>query len=201
MFDQYTDKPKEQSTAAISSLSESYTSLDTLLASSRSLANSLLRSQKSDTWYLETAFWILIATISWLVFRRIFYGPLWWLVWLPLQFVSRFVFAVFGIAGLRSSKSLQPSSSPIVADMSATMQEAAATFTGGAMPVNDDQPSREEEDRLIDKIGKMVEEGEEQRDISLEEILAEERHNQDEHPRNPKKRMMEGERDVLRDEL
>ncbi|KAJ6114581.1 hypothetical protein N7486_000359 [Penicillium sp. IBT 16267x] len=198
---QFAQETLEQSTAAISSLSESYTSLDTLLASSRTLANSLLRSQKSDTWYLETAFWILIATISWLIFRRIFYGPLWWLVWLPLQFVLRFVFAVFGVIGLTSTKSLQPSSSPIAADISATIQEAAATFTGGAVRGNNDQVSQEEDDRLIDKIGEMIEEGEEQKDINLEDILAEERHNRDDHPRNPKKRMMEGERDVLRDEL
>ncbi|KAJ5651974.1 hypothetical protein N7507_009400 [Penicillium longicatenatum] len=198
---QFAQETLEQSTAAISSLSESYTSLDTLLASSRTLANSLLRSQKSDTWYLETAFWILIATISWLVFRRILYGPLWWLVWLPFQFILRVVFAVFGIVGVTSTKSLQPSSSPIAADISATLQEAAATFTGGAMPENNDQASQEEEDRLIDKIGEMVEEAETQKDIYLDDILAEARHEKEQHPRNPKKRMMEGERDVVRDEL
>lgn len=122
-------------------------------------------------------------------------------MWLPFQFILRFILAVFGVVGLTTSKSLQPSSSPIAADISATMQEAAATFTGGAVPANNDQASQEEEDRLIDKIAEMVEEGEEQKEISLDEILAEERQHQDDHPRNPKKRMMEGERDVLRDEL
>ncbi|KAJ5929996.1 hypothetical protein N7466_005489 [Penicillium verhagenii] len=199
---QFAQETLEQSTAAISSLSESYTSLDTLLASSRSLANSLLRSQKSDTWYLETAFWILIATISWLVFRRIFYGPLWWLVWLPFQFLLRFVFAVFGVVGLTGKSSVELSSGSIAASISATIQEAAATATDGAVfENNNDQASQEEEDWLIDEIGKMVEDGKEQRDISLEEILAEERQHHDDTPRNPKKRMMEGERDVLRDEL
>ncbi|KAJ5769348.1 hypothetical protein N7520_003907 [Penicillium odoratum] len=198
---QFAQETLEQSTAAISSLSESYTSLDTLLASSRSLANSLLRSQKSDTWYLETAFWMLVATISWLLFRRIFYGPLWWLVWLPFQFVLRFVFAVFGVIGLTNKKSVQPLSSQIAADISTTVQQAAATMAGGAVPENYDHVSQEEEDRLIDKIGKMVEEEGYQNNINLDDILAEEqRHNQD-APRNPKKRMMEGERDVLRDEL
>jgi hypothetical protein len=113
----------------------------------------------------------------------------------------RFVFAVFGIVGLTSTKSLQPSSSPIAADISATLQEAAATFTGGAMPENNDQASQEEEDRLIDKIGEMVEEAETQKEIYLDDILAEAKHEEEEHPRNPKKRMMEGERDVVRDEL
>ena len=75
----------EQSTAALADLGEHYTNLDTLLANSRSLLSSLVRSQKSDTWYLETAFYILVTTIIWLVFRRFLYGPLWWFVWLPLK--------------------------------------------------------------------------------------------------------------------
>ncbi|KAL8876282.1 MAG: hypothetical protein Q9198_005497 [Flavoplaca austrocitrina] len=76
-----------QSTAALSTLSVSYTKLDTLLSSSRSLVSTLLHSQKSDTWYLESAFWILIITISWLIFRRILYGPGWWLLYLPAKLV------------------------------------------------------------------------------------------------------------------
>ncbi|CAL8575458.1 Protein transport protein sec20 [Xanthoria parietina] len=76
-----------QSTAALSSLSVSYTKLDTLLSSSRSLVSTLLHSQKSDTWYLESAFWILVITISWLFFRRILYGPGWWLLYLPITVV------------------------------------------------------------------------------------------------------------------
>ncbi|KAI4263457.1 MAG: hypothetical protein L6R42_001400 [Xanthoria sp. 1 TBL-2021] len=76
-----------QSTAALSTLSVSYTKLDTLLSSSRSLVSTLLHSQKSDTWYLESAFWILVITISWLFFRRILYGPGWWLLYLPITVV------------------------------------------------------------------------------------------------------------------
>ncbi|KAL8922081.1 MAG: hypothetical protein Q9208_005391 [Pyrenodesmia sp. 3 TL-2023] len=79
-----------QSTAALSTLSESYTNLDTLLSSSRNLVSSLLHSQKSDTWYLESAFWLLVVTICWLVFRRILYGPGWWLLYLPTTLLWRF---------------------------------------------------------------------------------------------------------------
>ncbi|KAL8714916.1 MAG: hypothetical protein Q9220_001429 [cf. Caloplaca sp. 1 TL-2023] len=81
-----------QSTAALSTLSESYTNLDTLLSSSRSLVSSLLHSQKSDTWYLESAFWILVVTIAWLVFRRILYGPGWWLFYLPTYLGWRIIY-------------------------------------------------------------------------------------------------------------
>lgn len=74
-----------ESSAALKKLDESYGSLDTMLMSSRDLLGTLLRSQKSDTWYLQTAFYMLAVTGSWLLFRRIFYGPIWWLVWLPLK--------------------------------------------------------------------------------------------------------------------
>ncbi|KAK1244985.1 hypothetical protein MKX08_004614 [Trichoderma sp. CBMAI-0020] len=84
-----------ESSAALKKLDESYTSLDGMLASSRDLLGTLLKSQKSDTWYLQTALYMLMATGAWLVFRRILYGPLWWLVWLPL----RIVFGVGSTAG------------------------------------------------------------------------------------------------------
>lgn len=78
-----------ESTRALADLSESYAGLDSLLATSRDLLGALFRSQKTDTWYLETSFWLLVVTVAWLVFRRWLYGPLWWLVWLPLQLVFR----------------------------------------------------------------------------------------------------------------
>ena len=82
----------DQSTAALAELGEHYSNLDTILSNSRNLLGTLLRSQKSDTWYLETAFYILIATLCWLVFRRLLLGPfirlplfiLNWFIWKPL---------------------------------------------------------------------------------------------------------------------
>ncbi|MCJ1306517.1 hypothetical protein MMC25_000160 [Agyrium rufum] len=102
---QFAHDTLNESTAAISSLNESYSSLDTLLSSSRNLVSTLLRSQKSDTWYLETAFYILVATIGWLFFRRILYGPGWWFLYLPTKWayslVRLFVNVSFGaLAGL-----------------------------------------------------------------------------------------------------
>lgn len=73
-----------------------YSGLDDLLARSKGLLGTLLRSQKSDTWYLETACWLLAGTIAWLVFRRLLYGPLWWFVWFPLRLVSRISMGVAG---------------------------------------------------------------------------------------------------------
>ncbi|KAF2723246.1 hypothetical protein K431DRAFT_283051 [Polychaeton citri CBS 116435] len=89
----------DQSTAALQQLGEQYDTLGSVLGKSRELLGTLLRSQKSDTWYLETAFYILLATLGWLFFRRILYGPffklplfLWnvllfllnWVAWKPI---------------------------------------------------------------------------------------------------------------------
>lgn len=79
----------DQSTAALKELGEQYSNLDTILSNSRNLLGTLLRSQKSDTWYLETAFYILLATLCWLFFRRILFGPF---VRLPLFFWNTLVF-------------------------------------------------------------------------------------------------------------
>lgn len=93
----------DQSTAALADLGERYGSLDDLLSSSKNLLGTLVRSQKSDTWYLETAFYILVVTLTWLVFRRLIYGPAWWFIWLPLKYFLFkpfiFIFTAFGIVG------------------------------------------------------------------------------------------------------
>lgn len=109
----------DESTAALNSLTDSHTTLDTLLSSSRTLASSLLRSQKSDTWYLETAFYLLLATIAWLFFRRILYGPTWWLIYLPLKLTFKTLFAVGSAVGLvggaaaTNSVSVSPAQKPL----------------------------------------------------------------------------------------
>ncbi|KAH6610480.1 hypothetical protein Trco_000500 [Trichoderma cornu-damae] len=96
-----------ESSAALRKLDESYTSLDGMLASSRDLLGTLLKSQKSDTWYLQTALYMLMVTGAWLVFRRLLYGPLWWLVWLPL----RIMFGVGTKAGSAVMQSRGPGQS------------------------------------------------------------------------------------------
>lgn len=87
----------DESTTALQTLSEKYNTIDTLLDSSRNLVSSLLHSQKSDTWYLESAFWLLVVTISWLVFRRILYGPGWWLLYLPVKLTWRLIIFNTGV--------------------------------------------------------------------------------------------------------
>ncbi|KAK5663239.1 hypothetical protein OQA88_3666 [Cercophora sp. LCS_1] len=74
-----------ESTAALKELQGNYEGLEGLLAKSRDLVGTLLTSQKSDTWYLRTSFYVLLVTLAWLVFRRWLYGPLWWVLWLPVR--------------------------------------------------------------------------------------------------------------------
>jgi hypothetical protein len=200
----------EQSTAALSSISESYNNLDTLLASSRSLVTSLLRSQKSDTWYLETAFYILAGTIIWLLFRRIFYGPLWWLVWLPLKMAYRITLTIWSAIGIssavQSSSAVGSPGSTMLSSASGTISTLASMTPSTTAPVADSgsgdvwdrettQPSSES---LIEEIGAMAAEIQEQQQhdeedmgTNVDNISPEERRKQEQMPRNPKKRMHE----------
>lgn len=84
---EYANQTMTESTATFNQLSESYNSLETMLGNSKDLLGSLLRSQKSDTWYLKTSLYLLAGSFAWLVFRRFLYGPLWWFAWLPLRFI------------------------------------------------------------------------------------------------------------------
>ncbi|KMP05998.1 hypothetical protein CISG_05711 [Coccidioides immitis RMSCC 3703] len=204
---QFAQQTLEQSTAALNSLSESYSNLDTLLASSRSLVSSLLRSQKSDTWYLETAFYILLGTIIWLLFRRIFYGPLWWLLWLPLKMIYRSMLAIFGLVGLsggaqKSVTSVRHSvTSGLSATSMATVIPSARTLaeadssessqTASAIPATESESISEEIVKMVSEREKEEDQHRQSGGTNVDDISPEERKRQEEMPRNPKKRMWE----------
>ncbi|KAF2742587.1 hypothetical protein M011DRAFT_412200 [Sporormia fimetaria CBS 119925] len=126
----------EQSTAALADLGEKYTDLSTLLGKSRTLVTTLLKSQKSDTWYLETTLYILLTTLIWLVFRRWLYGPLTWFIVWPLKLLFRVAFAVVPTAGVAKTASSisterQTSTSLII--------KPSATERPPSRPVDSDQ--------------------------------------------------------------
>jgi hypothetical protein len=188
----------EQSSAALSTLSESYSGLDTLLTSSRNLVGSLLRSQKSDTWYLETAFYILVGTISWLVFRRLLYGPLWWIVWLPFKLILRSLFGVsaaVGIAGNAVQSSAITATTDIIAQETPALNHVPEAKVHGvaADTIPDQVPGTDPADRdwIMDKIGEIVEENDEELGTNLDDFSPEELQRQAEIPPNTKKRMYE----------
>lgn len=102
---QFAQETLAASNAALEELNSRYNTFDDLLSKSRGLLGTLLRSQKSDTWYLETAIAILIGTIGWLVFRRFLYGPLWWVFWMPLKLAFNLLWSVGWALGVVGGKS------------------------------------------------------------------------------------------------
>ncbi|KAF2132597.1 Sec20-domain-containing protein [Dothidotthia symphoricarpi CBS 119687] len=172
----------EQSTAALADLGERYSDLNTLLANSKNLVSTLLKSTKSDTWYLETTFYILITTVIWLVFRRWLYGPLTWFVIWPWKLFFRVVFAVFGgstasAAVTSSLASLSQPTTSLIVKPSATggsprlnidpnQQQHHVRVGGGGGKGYMQDPSPPES--LSQQVGKMAEQNQQQQEEVLD---------------------------------
>ncbi|KAM7209077.1 Sec20 domain containing protein [Naviculisporaceae sp. PSN 640] len=200
-----------ESTEALKELNKNYEGIDSLLSKSKTLVGTLLKSQKSDTWYLQTAFYILLCTLVWLVFRRFLYGPLWWLVWLPVRTVFRTGKAVSGVG-----KSIQESGGARMELRGSEGEGYRVVGVGaeGAVPtviVEVEKPKQKEEgeeETLIEKVERIIEDtlkpeeneteagGEDHANGSKEgdQPAAEE----EEYKPNPKKRMWE--ENIQRDE-
>ncbi|CAM1506946.1 Fc.00g065870.m01.CDS01 [Cosmosporella sp. VM-42] len=186
---EYAHEILTESSSALKSLNESYTSLDTMLASSKDLLGTLLRSQKSDTWYLQTAMYMLMVTGAWLVFRRILYGPMWWLVWLPLRLV-------FGLGTKAGSAVIQGRSGAGESGKVQVGNEGGNVLIEG-LP-NDDLPTvrvgREKSvetghpDSMMEKVGKIVDAVNEADKLGQ---IPEDDETVAENARNTKKRMWE----------
>ncbi len=142
-----------ESTVAMKELQQRYSTLDDMLASSRDLLGTLLKSQKSDTWYLETALYMLLGTLAWLVFRRFLYGPLWWIVWLPVRTVFRTGKAVTNI-GMGSGSATMEIPNP-----EGTGRKVVGVGEEGAVPtvsVGSERTEEGEPGSLVDKIGRII---------------------------------------------
>ena len=161
----------EQSTAALNSLNESYGTLDTLLSSSKSLISTLVNSQKSDTWYLETAVWILVYTILWLVFRRWFYGPIRYLLYLPAKWMlSLFFYFANAIVSVIAGSSVASNSSQSPASSSTRSLIVKPSATGRSHKINPNMPqqgiragaggagAKQASEGLVEEVGKMTDE-------------------------------------------
>ncbi|PHH68404.1 hypothetical protein CDD82_590 [Ophiocordyceps australis] len=148
----------EESSATLQHLGESYSSLDTMLASSRDLLGTLLRSEKSDTWYLQTAFYTLLVTGAWLVFRRLLYGPTWWLVWLPLRILFGLGSKIGGAMMLRAGNGSVKAQTTIPHETLATVQGLPDDElpTLDAKPDDDYSQQVEEIDAMIQKVNEVM---------------------------------------------
>lgn len=157
MLSNATHETLDESSAALAGLGESYTSLETMLSSSKQLVATLVRSRKSDTWYLQTSLYMLFVTLAWLVFRRWLYGPVWWIVWLPLRLVFRTSVGVGNV--------MRPGEKAV--------EEQTGQGQGGSVEgLPDDslptakvgQDARDSEnvdpDSMVEKVGRVIDEGE-----------------------------------------
>lgn len=187
---QFAQETFDESTAALAQLGEDYSNLDTLLSNSKNLLGTLLRSQKSDTWYLETAFYILLTTLCWLFFRRILYGPFiklplffWkiglfflnWTLWKPFVSVLYAAGIVSSVPATSSglSRSAAPSISasraPLIVQPSATERGEPMTERQG-IPVGAGGAGAKQghhetlKGKLSEQIGKMAEESAKERE-------------------------------------
>jgi protein transport protein SEC20 len=209
---QFAHDTLKESTTALAQLSETYSTLDTMLSRSRNLLGTLLTSQKSDTWYLETAFYILLTTIAWLVWRRLLYGPTWWILWfLPKMFFKGCfgILTLFGVIGGQKAEiglsavveqqTVVHSSGTRGPKITMTGQPAPSIQVGGGGkggPASSHQASAE---NMSEKIGKMIDDsGDVPIDDEGEEGIRDGTMNGEEaeDQPNPKKRMWEEEKEV-----
>lgn len=203
-----------ESTAALSQLSENYSSLDAMLSSSRALLGTLLKSQKTDTWYLQSAFYLLVVTLCWLVFRRLLWGPTWWLVWLPLKLLFRSAVTVTSVVG-RQRSSQEAGLASDAATMRSTVsqqQQQQVYMNNEGVPTaqvsyESDQP-QEISDYVMEEVEKIINESAEEGSPEATDAAGGEaekaqdagqrgeegtvlRERRADEPPNPKKRMME----------
>ncbi|KXX77895.1 Protein transport protein sec20 [Madurella mycetomatis] len=210
-----------ESSAALAELQRSYEGLDGLLNRSRDLVSALVTAQKSDTWYLQAALRLLLCTLAWLVFRRFLYGPLWWLVWLPLRTgfrVSKGVVSSRGSqlphhqqqssAGLGRMEVIGPGSDGPGRGTVVGVGEEGAVPTvkvGGEAEGKAEGEAEGDPDSMVEKVGKMVEDTLNQREAEADEANRTGGEGDEEESKpNPMKRMWEeevGEPEPVRDEL
>jgi protein transport protein SEC20 len=212
---QFAHDTLQESTAALAQLSETYSTLDTLLSNSRNLIGTLLRSQKSDTWYLETAFYVLLTTVFWLIFRRLLYGPTWWLVWLPLKLLWKGSMGILAATGIVDGSSGGMGISSMVGHETAVYSSIASSSTpsvagsqspgisvGGYEGAASTRPTdaRRGQESVSEQVGRIIEES---RNGNVEDNDRDKSNNehqdvgkQAEAERNPKKRMWEAEKEA-----
>lgn len=156
-----------ESTLKMKALGSNYSRMDDMLRSSRDLVGVLLNSTKTDTWYLQTTFYMLLATLSWLVFRRFMYGPLWWLVWLPVRLAFRTGSAAVGLAGGKPDATMEvgvagggaaQSIKIVGVGEEGAVPTARVGQTGKRAAESEDEVS----DTMADKVGRIVDRIDEQ---------------------------------------
>jgi protein transport protein SEC20 len=213
---QFAQQTLEESQQALESLAVSYAGTTDLLKASRGFVSQLVRSNKSDTWFLKTSFYLLAVTIAWLFFRRILYGPIMLFIWWPVKLMWWTTMTAFGMMGLGgkgevsvsslgrpsltiSMPGMNPAGIPTHAPGVQVKSMHLPNKGGGSGHMRRDVQQDEAEDSMIEKIARMMDDEEE--GVETDNLSEEERLAQEDQPRNPKKRMMEVDVEPVRDEL
>lgn len=220
---QFAHDTLKESTAVLAQLSETYSTLDAMLSRSRNLLGTLLTSQKSDTWYLETAFYILLGTIAWLVWRRLLYGPTWWIIFFPLKMFFKGCYGILTLIGVIGGQNMDVglgseveretvvhSSGTRGPKVTMTGQKSPSIKVGGGGKgglVKDPQENRHEAsgEHMSEQVGKIIDEsghipnedggtGSEEGAMN-DDVEGDEVENQP----NPKKRMWEEEKESAKE--
>lgn len=115
-----------------------------------------MRSRKSDTWYLQTSLYMLLVTLAWLVFRRWLYGPVWWIVWLPLRLVFRTSVGVGNV--------MRPGEKPVEEGIGQGRGNPVEGLPDESLPTVRVVPeARDSEDvdsdSMVEKVGRIIDEG------------------------------------------
>ncbi|KAK5062569.1 hypothetical protein LTR84_004642 [Exophiala bonariae] len=197
---QFAQQTLDESQNALKALDESYSGTTNLVKSSRGLIGQLVRSSKSDSWYLRSAWYMLIATISWLFFRRILYGPILLFIYYPIR-IMWFTLSSVSTIMLGKSPTHAGNRAPPKPTLSVSMPVAGVSKqSAGRPPLSIELPAKGGGwDRPV-----VRERGEEQVESIIEEIErltgvastaiqeSEDGSQESEEPaRNTKKRMME----------
>ncbi|CCX05996.1 Similar to hypothetical protein [Tuber melanosporum Mel28]; acc. no. XP_002840925 [Pyronema omphalodes CBS 100304] len=77
----------EESTEALKMLGDRYQAFDNMLGKSKELIRELVKKNKSDKWYYETAIKMLVGMFIWIIIRRLLWGPIILLIVWPVKMI------------------------------------------------------------------------------------------------------------------
>lgn len=128
--------------------------IGTSLKSARTLVKGLVAAHKSDTWYLQTALYMVVVTIGWLLFRRLLYGPLWLLVWWPVR-------TMFGTAAWmgRTGSSVAAGRQSAISVSEAPMASVVTSVVTTSVPAEvyaTEEARAAPSDSLVEEVGRIV---------------------------------------------
>ncbi|CAK7221387.1 Protein transport protein sec20 [Sporothrix curviconia] len=185
-----------ESSRALAELGDKYGSggassggdINSSLKSAGNLVRGLVAAHKSDTWYLQTAMYMVAATIVWLLFRRLLYGPLWLLVWWPVRTVFGTA-AWVGRAGTGGSGSGKNAVSSVSIGESplTTVVTSVAMVTGSVPAEAHATEAAQASGSLVEEVGRVIDESYASDTTATSEASL----SSTEEAPNPKKRMWE----------